>query len=109
MSSRISTGRFSVKSVALTKRKEGKRIWLRPWTWELTLWVSEGPRQGGLDNGGKMDHTELTLWCKVPVWAVLDYTETRCLERELLLVKVSILGSEYVEEQLAGGPSLAPR
>ena len=43
------------------------------------------------------------------MWAVLDYTETRCIERELLLVKVSILGPEYVEEQLAGGPSLAPR
>jgi len=43
------------------------------------------------------------------VWAVLDYTETRCIERELLLVKVSILGPEYVEEQLVGGPSLAPR
>ena len=43
------------------------------------------------------------------MWAVLDYTETRCIERELLLVKVSILGAEYVEEQLVGGPSLAPR
>lgn len=43
------------------------------------------------------------------MWAVLDYTETRCIERELLLVKVSILGPEYVDEQLAGGPSLAPR
>ena len=43
------------------------------------------------------------------MWAVLDYTETRCIERELLLVKVSILGPEYVEEQLVGGPSLAPR
>ena len=46
---------------------------------------------------------------QVPVWAVLDYTDTRCIERELLLVKVSILGPEYVEEQLVGGPSLAPR
>jgi len=43
------------------------------------------------------------------VWAVLDYTETRCIERELLLVKVSILGPEYIDQQLAGGPSLAPR
>ena len=43
------------------------------------------------------------------MWAVLDYTDTRCIERELLLVKVSILGPEYVEEQLVGGPSLAPR
>lgn len=46
---------------------------------------------------------------QVPVWAVLDYTDTRCIERELLLVKVSILGPEYIDEQLAGGPSLAPR
>ena len=43
------------------------------------------------------------------MWAVLDYTETRCIERELLLVKVSVLGPEYIDEQLAGGPSLAPR
>ena len=43
------------------------------------------------------------------MWAVLDYTDTKCIERELLLVKVSILGPEYVEEQLVGGPSLAPR
>lgn len=46
---------------------------------------------------------------KVPVWAVLDYTETRCITRELLLVKVSILGPEYLEDQLQGGPSHEPR
>ena len=46
---------------------------------------------------------------KVPVWAVLDYTNTRCIERELLLVKVSILGPEYLEDQLTGGPSHDPR
>jgi acetolactate synthase small subunit len=40
---------------------------------------------------------------------VLDYTETRCIERELLLVKVSILGPEYLEAQLLGGPSHDPR
>jgi len=45
----------------------------------------------------------------VPVWAVLDYTRTRLIQRELLIVKVSILGPEYVEEQLTGGPSLSPR
>ncbi|KAH8995289.1 hypothetical protein EDB86DRAFT_3077790 [Lactarius hatsudake] len=39
----------------------------------------------------------------VPVWAVLDYTETRMISRELLLVKVSILGPEYLEDQLEGG------
>ncbi|KAG6370966.1 small subunit of acetolactate synthase-domain-containing protein [Boletus reticuloceps] len=41
----------------------------------------------------------------VPVWAVLDYTDTRVISRELLLVKVSILGPEYLEDQFVGGPS----
>ncbi|EJT97418.1 acetolactate synthase [Dacryopinax primogenitus] len=41
----------------------------------------------------------------VPVWAVLNYTDTKKIERELLLAKVSILGPEYVEDQLLGGPS----
>ena len=38
---------------------------------------------------------------QVPVWAVLDYTHTKTIERELLLCKVSILGPEYFEDQLA--------
>jgi acetolactate synthase-1/3 small subunit len=46
---------------------------------------------------------------QVPVWAVLDYTDTRVITRELLLVKVSILGPEYLEDQLQGGPSHDPR
>lgn len=46
---------------------------------------------------------------KVPVWAVLDYTETNVISRELLLAKVSILGPEYLEEQFVGGPSHEPR
>ena len=46
---------------------------------------------------------------QVPVWAVLDYTDTRCISRELLLVKVSILGPDYIEEQLLGGPTHDPR
>lgn len=46
---------------------------------------------------------------QVPVWAVLDYTSTRTISRELLLVKVSILGPEYLEDQLVGGPSHEPR
>ena len=33
---------------------------------------------------------------------MLDYTRTRTIERELLLCKVSILGPEYFEDQLAG-------
>jgi len=58
---------------------------------------------------GVVEQARRQLEDLVPVWAVLDYTDTRCIERELLLVKVSTLGPEYVEEQLAGGPSLAPR
>lgn len=39
---------------------------------------------------------------QVPVWAVLDYTKTSCVERELLLTKVSILGPEFAQEQISG-------
>ena len=35
----------------------------------------------------------------VPVWAVLDYTHERVLERELLLVKVSTNGGVGVSEE----------
>ena len=35
------------------------------------------------------------------MWAVLDYTNTRSVSRELLLCKVSILGPDYFEDQLA--------
>jgi len=38
----------------------------------------------------------------VPVWAVLDYTHTQVIEREMALVKVSILGPEYFEESQYG-------
>jgi acetolactate synthase I/III small subunit len=34
------------------------------------------------------------------VWAVLDYTNTKLVERELLLVKTSILGPEMLHKQL---------
>ncbi|KAK3845592.1 MAG: small subunit of acetolactate synthase-domain-containing protein [Linnemannia gamsii] len=36
----------------------------------------------------------------VPVWAVLDYTGHKIIQRELLLVKVSILGPEHVLAQM---------
>ncbi|KAF9571110.1 hypothetical protein EC968_001029 [Mortierella alpina] len=36
----------------------------------------------------------------VPVWAVLDYTGFKVIQRELLLVKVSILGPEHVRAQM---------
>ncbi|KAG2209748.1 hypothetical protein INT47_001896 [Mucor saturninus] len=42
----------------------------------------------------KIDQAMRQLEELVPVWAVLDYTHTRLIERELLLIKVSILGSE---------------
>lgn len=39
----------------------------------------------------------------VPVWAVLDYTNTSVIERELLIAKISILGPEFAQAQLSGG------
>ncbi|KAF9911485.1 hypothetical protein EC991_003287 [Linnemannia zychae] len=36
----------------------------------------------------------------VPVWAVLDYTGHKIIQRELLLVKVSILGPEHLYAQM---------
>ncbi|KAI9437581.1 acetolactate synthase [Lactarius indigo] len=58
---------------------------------------------------GVVEQARRQLEDLVPVWAVLDYTETRTISRELLLVKVSILGPEYLEDQLEGGPSHEPR
>lgn len=40
---------------------------------------------------------------------MLDYTDTNCIQRELLLAKVSILGPDYVEDQYHGGPTHEPR
>lgn len=50
----------------------------------------------------------MLLYTQVPVWAVLDYTNTSTIARELLLVKVSVLGPEYAEQQLSGGPTHSP-
>ncbi|KAI0743886.1 acetolactate synthase [Daedaleopsis nitida] len=58
---------------------------------------------------GVVEQARRQLEDLVPVWAVLDYTNTHCIERELVLAKVSILGPEYVEEQLVGGPTHEPR
>ncbi|KII92221.1 hypothetical protein PLICRDRAFT_104286 [Plicaturopsis crispa FD-325 SS-3] len=58
---------------------------------------------------GVVEQARRQLEDLVPVWAVLDYTGTRTITRELLLTKVSILGPEYLEEQLTGGPSHEPR
>ncbi|KAH8119184.1 acetolactate synthase [Phellopilus nigrolimitatus] len=58
---------------------------------------------------GVVEQARRQLEDLVPVWAVLDYTNTRCISRELLLAKVSILGPDYLEAQLVGGPSHDPR
>ncbi|WVF68992.1 acetolactate synthase, small subunit [Kwoniella sp. CBS 6097] len=51
---------------------------------------------------GVIEQARRQLEDLVPVWAVLDYTKTSIVERELLLAKVSILGPEFAEAQLSG-------
>ncbi|KAH8093867.1 acetolactate synthase [Cristinia sonorae] len=58
---------------------------------------------------GVVEQARRQLEDLVPVWAVLDYTNTHCIERELLLAKVSILGPEYLEQQFTGGPTHEPQ
>ena len=53
----------------------------------------------GLD--GVVEQARRQLEDLVPVWAVLDYSATPLIQRELLLAKLSILGPEYFEELLA--------
>lgn len=62
---------------------------------------------------GVVEQARRQLEDLVPVWAVLDYTGTALVQRELLLAKVNILGPEYFEELLAhhreisaGGPEI---
>lgn len=50
---------------------------------------------------GVVEQARRQLEDLVPVWAVLDYTDTPLVQRELLLAKISILGPEYFEELLA--------
>lgn len=50
---------------------------------------------------GVIEQARRQLEDLVPVWAVLDYTGTALVQRELLLAKVNILGPEYFEELLA--------
>lgn len=50
---------------------------------------------------GVVEQARRQLEDLVPVWAVLDYTTSPLVQRELLLAKVSILGPEYFEELLA--------
>ncbi|KAF9991202.1 hypothetical protein BGZ75_002829 [Mortierella antarctica] len=48
---------------------------------------------------GTIEQARRQLEDLVPVWAVLDYTGFKMIERELLLIKVSILGPEHVRAQ----------
>ncbi|BGP33699.1 acetolactate synthase, regulatory subunit [Rhodotorula toruloides] len=58
---------------------------------------------------GVIEQARRQLEDLVPVWAVLDYTRTKTIERELLLAKISILGPEYFGQQLANkGPDILP-
>lgn len=50
---------------------------------------------------GVIEQARRQLEDLVPVWAVLDYTDTALVQRELVLAKVNILGPEYFEELLA--------
>ncbi|KAI5308357.1 hypothetical protein KEM55_005927 [Ascosphaera atra] len=49
---------------------------------------------------GVVEQARRQLEDLVPVWAVLDYTGSPLVQRELLLAKVSILGPEVFEELL---------
>lgn len=50
---------------------------------------------------GVVEQARRQLEDLVPVWAVLDYTTSPLVQRELLLAKISTLGPEYFEELLA--------
>ena len=49
---------------------------------------------------GVIEQARRQLEDLVPVWAVLDYTESALVQRELLLAKINILGPEFFEELL---------
>ncbi|THH11956.1 hypothetical protein EW146_g7870 [Bondarzewia mesenterica] len=49
---------------------------------------------------GVVEQARRQLGDLVPVWAMLDHTGARTIVRELLLVKVSIINPEYLEEQV---------
>ncbi|KAL8287267.1 hypothetical protein RQP46_003719 [Phenoliferia psychrophenolica] len=58
---------------------------------------------------GVIEQARRQLEDLVPVWAVLDYTRTKTIQRELVLAKISILGPEYFQDQLANkGPDILP-
>jgi acetolactate synthase I/III small subunit len=47
---------------------------------------------------GVVEQARRQLEDLVPVWAVLDYTSSPLVQRELLIAKINILGPEYFEE-----------
>ncbi|KAA8574330.1 hypothetical protein EYC84_005817 [Monilinia fructicola] len=47
---------------------------------------------------GVVEQARRQLEDLVPVWAVLDYTTSPLVQRELLLAKINLLGPEYFEE-----------
>lgn len=49
---------------------------------------------------GTIEQVRRQLEDLVPVWAVVDYSNTKVIEREIMLVKVSILGPENFGEHL---------
>ena len=50
---------------------------------------------------GVVEQARRQLEDLVPVWAVLDYSNSALVQRELVLAKINILGPEYFEELLA--------
>jgi acetolactate synthase-1/3 small subunit len=50
---------------------------------------------------GVVEQARRQLEDLVPVWAVLDYSQSPLVQRELLLAKISTLGPEYFEDLLA--------
>ena len=51
---------------------------------------------------GTIEQVRRQLEDLVPVWAVVDYTGTKVIEREIMLVKVSTLGPEYYDADHLG-------
>ncbi|TQB69873.1 acetolactate synthase, regulatory subunit [Monascus purpureus] len=49
---------------------------------------------------GVVEQARRQLEDLVPVWAVLDYTDSALVQRELLLAKINLLGPEFFEELL---------
>lgn len=54
---------------------------------------------GGQD--GVVEQARKQMEDLVPVYAVLDYTQTKIVQRELLIARVSLLGPEYFQELVA--------